>query len=175
MVTSPTADALAELAAKQAITETLHRYCHGLDRMDRALADTVWHPDGTADYGPGYRGSGAGFLDYVWEFHARFDCHSHMVANTLIDVDLGAATAGSETYVAVWLRAVTTDGLVTDQFHRGRYVDRWSCRDGVWAIDHRIYVGDIRQESQREATPIDRDTANSSRRDRTDPSYSALG
>ena len=53
-----------ELAAKQAITEVIYKYCRGLDRMDRELADTVWHPDGTADYG-NFQGTGAQFLDYV--------------------------------------------------------------------------------------------------------------
>jgi len=171
---SDTTDAVTELAAKQAITEVVHRYCRGLDRMDRELADTVWHPGGTADYGPGYRGSGAGFLDYVWEFHARFHCHSHMVTNTLIEVDLASATAGSETYVAVWLRSVTEE-TVTDQFHRGRYVDRWSCRGGVWAIDHRIYVGDIRHETRHTATPVDDISALTGKRDRSDLSYQVLG
>jgi SnoaL-like domain len=166
-------DRIAELEAKQAITEVLHSYCRGLDRMDRALADTVWHPDGTADYGSGYSGSGAGFLDFVWPFHARFACHSHMVSNTIIEVDLASGTAASETYVAVWLRSEPTDGMVTDQFHRGRYVDRWSCRDGVWAIDHRQYVGDIRHEARHAVTP-DTSTAMRGTRDRTDLSYTAL-
>jgi SnoaL-like domain len=164
---------VAELAAKQAITEVLHRYCRGLDRMDRAMADSVWHPGGTADYGPGFRGTGAGFLDYVWKFHGRFESHSHMVSNMLIDVDLHSATAASETYVAVWLRTAPIDGVVTDQFHRGRYVDRWSRRSGVWAIDHRTYVGDIRHEVQSPAS-AQPGPPMSARRDRTDPSYDVL-
>src|SRR5438477_89804 len=41
-----TNDELETLAAKQAITEVIYRYCRGLDRMDRALALSVWHPGG---------------------------------------------------------------------------------------------------------------------------------
>lgn len=168
-------DFVAELVAKQAITEVLHSYCRGLDRMDRGMADRVWHPEGTADYGPGYRGSGAGFLDFVWDYHSRFECHSHMVSNILITVDLSTATASSETYVAVWLRTAPSDSIVTEQLHRGRYVDRWSCRDDVWAIDHRIYVGDIQHEAQHAAArPAAGRPERWGRRDRTDPSYSAL-
>lgn len=165
---------VAELAAKQAITEQLHSYCRGLDRMDRALAERVWHFDGTADYGPGYRGSASGFLDFVWEFHSGFDCHSHMVSNVLIDVD-SAATAVSECYVAVWLRTAPVEAMVTDQFHRGRYLDRWSLRDGRWAIDHRTYVGDILHEAQHTASAVTEYSAPAGKRDRTDLSYTVFG
>ena len=41
---------LETLVAKQAIRDALSRYCRGLDRMDKAMAYAVWHPDGTADY-----------------------------------------------------------------------------------------------------------------------------
>ncbi|KPI20355.1 hypothetical protein OK074_1184 [Actinobacteria bacterium OK074] len=166
MLTEPAPIAL--LAAKQEITEVLFRYCRGLDRMDRAVADTVWHPDGTADYGPGYRGTAAGFLDFVWGYHAGLAGHSHLVSNVLVEVDDAAGTAASEAYVSVWLCTRPADGRVTDLFHRGRYVDRWSRREGVWAIDHRTYVGDLYREVPRPAgAAVDL----SGRRDGTDPSY----
>lgn len=162
---------IAQLDAKQAITEVLHRYCRGLDRMDRAIADTVWHPDGTADYGPGYRGPAAGFLDFVWAYHAQLESHSHLVSNALIDVDTTAGTAASETYVSVWLRTRPADGRVTDLFHRGRYVDRWSRREGVWGIDHRTYLGDLYREV---AVPAPDPTEPWGRRDGADASYEVL-
>ena len=164
--------AIAGLLAKQAITEALHRYCRGLDRMDRTVADTVWHHDGTADYGPGYRGSAAGFLDFVWAYHAGLAAHSHAVSNALIEVDVDAGTAASETYVAVWLRSNPVDGSVTELLHRGRYLDRWSCRDGVWGIDHRVFVGDIYHEVVHAAPPS---APPWGRRDRSDASYDVFG
>ncbi|WP_217562613.1 nuclear transport factor 2 family protein [Streptomyces sp. GbtcB6] len=162
---------IARLAAQQEITEVLYWYCRGLDRMDRALADTVWHPDGTADYGPDYRGPAAGFLDFVWPYHAQLAGHSHLVSNALIEVDDAAGTAASETYVSVWLRTRPADGLVTDLFHRGRYVDRWSRRAGVWAIDHRAYVGDLYREV---TLPAEATAPPSGRRNDTDPSYAVF-
>ncbi|WP_218008824.1 nuclear transport factor 2 family protein [Nocardia jiangxiensis] len=168
-------DVIAALAAKQAITEQLHSYSRGLDRMDRTLAERVWHADGTADYGPGYRGSGSGFLDFVWEYHAGFRAHSHLVSNALIDVDLESGTAVSETYVAVWLQTIPVDGTVTDQQHRGRYLDRWSLREGRWAIDHRTYVADILYQGRHAAIPDTKHSAPSGTRDRTDLSYPTLG
>jgi len=166
--------AIAELAAKQAITEVLHRYCRGLDRMDREMAESVWHPGGTADYGPMHHGTGSGFLDWVWPTHEAFARHSHMISNVLVDVDLAAGTAVSECYVSVWLRWPPRNGTVRDLFGRGRYVDRWSCRDGVWAIDHRRYVDDLQRIQESPATPLTDGSTATGRRDRTDPSYALL-
>ncbi|WP_038171467.1 nuclear transport factor 2 family protein [Tomitella biformata] len=161
---------LAVLAAKQEITEVLHSYARGLDRMDRGLADSVWHADGTADYGPSISGLGTEFLDYVWAFHERFECHSHLIGNVLIQVDAAGDRAVSEAYVAVWLRGRPVDGEVVDQFHRGRYVDEWSRRDGVWAIAHRTFIADIMHEARNPAGP---QTWGS--RGTADPSYRILG
>lgn len=66
--------ALTQLAAKQSIAEVLYHYCRGLDWMDRQIADTVWHPDGTAEYGVHYNGSSAGFLDFVCSPVIRTRC-----------------------------------------------------------------------------------------------------
>ncbi|MEV1025299.1 nuclear transport factor 2 family protein [Streptomyces sp. NPDC050264] len=166
-----TSELVRKLTAKLSITEALHRYCRGLDRMDRTVADTVWHADGTADYGPDYRGSASGFLDFVWAYHAQLDRHSHQVSNVLIDVDDAAGTAVSESYVSVWLRTHPVDGRVSDLFHRGRYIDTWSCRDDVWGIDHRTFVADLYREVTHAASTLG---TPSGRRDVNDPSYMAF-
>ena len=52
---------------------------------------------------------------------------------------------------------------------RGRYADRWSKRDGHWAldIDHRAYIEDFRTVQEVPGQPqLGRGT-----RDRSDPSY----
>ena len=166
---------LAELEAKQAITEVLHRYCRALDRMDRPMADTLWHPDGTADYGVDiFQGTGQGFLDYVFATHELMSGHSHSVSNTMIEVDVEAGTAGSETYASVWLRTLPRDGTVHDTRIRGRYLDRWSQRDGRWAIDHRVYVGDLMSVDARPESPMTDGSTSTGRRDREDASYLLL-
>lgn len=137
-------DGLEQLAAKQAITEVLHRYCHALDRMDRAVAATVWHPGGTASYAGIFEGTGEGFLDWVFEVHAGFEATSHQVTDILIELDGDRAT--SETYVTASLRSADAD--IVD---RGRYSDVWSRRDGIWAIDERRFTSDIQQITPRGA------------------------
>jgi SnoaL-like domain len=162
-------DALDGLLAKQAITEVLYRYCRGLDRMDRALCDTVWHPGGTGDYGAIFSGTGAEFLDWVWPVHAAMRRHSHQITNVLVEVDGDRAI--SEAYVTVCLRNEAEPGRLVDIVSRGRYVDRWARRDGRWAIEHRRYVDDITNVHDVPESPMTDGTHTGAARDRTDPSY----
>lgn len=134
-------DAIEELLHKQAITEVLYRYCRGIDRMDRDLVISCWHSDGTADYEDIYSGSGEGFVDWVWPVHRDgFVAHSHQITNVLVEVAEDGDHAVSESYVTVALRAAGDGGVLVG---RGRYLDQWSRREGVWAIDHRRHVSDV--------------------------------
>ena len=133
------------------------------------MALSVWHPDGTADYGMIYQGTGSGFVDWVWHAHGAMAVHSHQITNVLIDVDAGRDRAVSEAYVTAAVRTNPEDGQITDFVARGRYLDRWSRRSGSWAIDHRQYVEDI-TEILHFPQPADGSTS-LGRRDREDPSY----
>jgi hypothetical protein len=173
-----------DIEAKLAITEVLYRYCRALDRMDRDLADAVWHPGGTADYGPTFRGPASGLLDVMWAGHAKLLGHSHQVTNVLIEVD--GERAASEAYVTGILWDLTETGTLAQLVAVGRYLDRWSRRDGRWAIDHRQFVYDAvftpapadpaaptaSVLSQLAAQRDPRETAG--RRDGGDPSYAVL-
>jgi hypothetical protein len=130
-------DSLEVLAAKQAITEALFRYCHGVDRLDRDLAN-IWHPDGQAIYTGMFEGTGAEFVDWVLPVHEACEATSHQVTNMLIEVDGDRAT--SETYVHACVRAGGNDVTVW-----GRYADEWSQRDGRWAVDVRRTTIDVQR------------------------------
>jgi SnoaL-like domain len=163
------------LAAKQAITEVLYHYCRGLDRMDRAMALSVWHPDGTADYGEIYLGTGHGFVDWVWPVHAAMATHSHQITNVLIEVGRDGDSAVSEAYVTAAVRTNPQDGQTTDFVARGRYLDRWSRRSGTWAIDHRQYVDDLTEVHRFPVAEVGDGSASVGGRDRDDPSYALFG
>ncbi len=162
------ARAIEDLLSHQAITETIYRYCRSLDRMDKPMALSVWHPGGTADYGKMFQGTGAGFIDWVWEQHARMMAHSHQVTNIFCDVKNESAV--SEAYVTVVLLTDVRPGHQSVYTGRGRYVDRWSKRAGIWAIDHRRYIHDF-GEVHEGPNP---DAERAGRRDRQDPSYDLL-
>lgn len=131
-------DTTADLPAKQAITEALYRYCVAVDRIDEATWWRVWHPDATAHYEKMFDGSATSLMTWIFETHRSCEATSHQVSNMLIDVDDKAAT--SESYVTACIRA--GDNVIVA---RGRYLDSWSSRDGVWRIDERRYRNDIMQ------------------------------
>jgi hypothetical protein len=165
------ADANQQLADQLAIRDVLMRYCRSMDRMDRALGLSVWHPDGTANYADMYEGTGAGFIDWVFLAHQGMLRHSHQITNVLVEVNGDHAV--SEAYVTVVLWSMPVESP-TEIISRGRYLDRWSKRDGRWAIDHREYVTDLMT-----ATPLSPEAlegvAAASRRDRDDVSYALFG
>lgn len=162
------ADLLREVADRQAITDQIYRYCRAMDRIDHELGYAVWHEDGTADYGADvFQGSGRGFIDHVCRQHAQLLVHSHQVTNVVIELD--GDRAGSESSVTATLR-MEREGRLMQMTVLSRYIDRWSRRDGRWAIDHRVTVIDM--DEIREVTPMKSHARG--RRDRHDPSYEVL-
>lgn len=171
-------DSLHDLAAKQQITEVIYRYCRGMDRMDRELTLSCWHPGGTDDHAPLYAGSAEGFIQWLWPVHASMLGTRHVVSNILIE--LNGDRAVSESYWNVQLRLMV-DGAPRDILGAGRYVDNFECLDDVWAIRHRISLSDmIRVDEVIEMSsfseplivPNNPEVAGSiSARDRSDSSY----
>jgi hypothetical protein len=132
--------AIEEAIAKLAITDVLHRYARGMDRMDRDLTLSCWHSGGTDDHAPLYSGSAEGFVDWLWPVHAAMEATRHVVTNIMIEVD--GDKAGSESYYTVTLRTKGPDGVRYDLLGQGRYVDTFERIDGVWAIRHRQSLRD---------------------------------
>ncbi|WP_404476632.1 nuclear transport factor 2 family protein [Novosphingobium sp. BL-52-GroH] len=157
-----------DIAARLAITDQLSRYARAMDRIDADLGRRVWHADGTADYGAMYQGSGPGFVDWVCTTHAQMIAHAHRITNVLVEVD--GPCASSEAYVHATLRFVRDGRELVGTVH-GRYLDRWSLREGRWAIDHRIYVQDM-DELRDAGAPLVGSFGG--RRDGDDPSYAVL-
>lgn len=158
------------LLDRQAITDVLHRYCRAMDRIDRGLALSCWHEGAAVDYGDAFRGGATDFVDWVCRVHEEvFAAHSHQITNVILRLD--GPRAVSESYVTVALRTRGGEGDPVDIVGRGRYLDRWSRRDGAWAIEHRRHVTDL--QSVRPATDIA--GAAAARRDRSDPSYDLMG
>lgn len=160
----PDAAAVRQLVDKDQIRDQIYNYCRGLDRMDKPLALSVWHPDATVEM-PGFKGSGPEWIDSAWRTHERIHSHTHQMTNILINLD--GAKATSETYFISSLHAEPTATSATTRLIRGRYLDRWSKRGGRWAMDHRQIIVDF--STVENATGPN--GASAGRRDRTDPSY----
>ncbi|QDX81669.1 hypothetical protein B9N43_10630 [Denitratisoma sp. DHT3] len=160
----PPIDALLE---KSAIRDALSRYCHSLDRMDKAMAYDVFAADSSALYYGIYEGTGHGFIDWVWESHRAMESHSHQITNVLIELDGDSAI--SEAYVTVVLQQRRPSGGAEIQC-RGRYLDRWAKQDGRWRIVEREHVIDTQSEIP---LPAPQKSAES-RRDASDPAFRFL-
>ena len=165
---------LAELLAKQEITEVLHRFCRGCDRQDWDLLRDCFHPDAHDDHAI-FQGDRESLIAWLTEFlGSTFSATMHSVTNILISVD--GDTAGSESHVHAWHRfkAESDDAQPRDLVAGARYVDRFECRGGRWAIVHRVVVMDwAKIETQAEGFELGAGAV-FSRTDRDDVSYSVL-
>lgn len=160
---------LQALVDKQAIRDVLSRYCRGLDRMDMEMAKAVWHADGTAFYDGIFEGTAHGFVDWVWEAHSAMERHSHQITNVLIELDGDRATSEAYVTVVLWTRP-DASGRQQELVGRGRYLDRWERRDGIWAIEHRVHLLDLSS-----VLPLDRaEVSEGSTRDDRDLSFGFL-
>jgi hypothetical protein len=159
---------LQSLEDHRAITDLIYRYCRAVDRLDVPLGHSIWHEDGTADYGESvYQGNGRGAIDFICAQHKKTLHHSHQVTNILID--LNGDAAGSESYCMAALRVRRGEKLLQMTIWT-RYIDRWSRRNGLWGLERRIAIRDF--DEAREVVPLG--DYNVGRRDRSDPSYAVL-
>jgi SnoaL-like domain len=165
--------------AKEAIREALYRYCRGEDRLDAQLSESLWHQDGTATYGLNGSIFDGPVSDWAKTSHAgltNFLGSSHQMGNILIEVIGDRAVSESYVTARVWKRL--EDDSMWQRITIGRYLDRWSCRDGIWAVDHRTFIVDLAY-SPTSAPPDPKNDrpgqndpkAYEAKRDRNDPSY----
>ena len=123
---------LRELVDRQAIHDVILRYCRGVDRMDRALLLSAYHPDAIDDHGL-FVGGPEPFADYFMAFHqSQQSATQHIITNHSCDLD--GDTAHTETY---WLFAAMTRTSPALSLGGGRYLDRMERRGGHWAIAQR--------------------------------------
>ena len=134
---------IAELHAKQQITEVLYRRARAGVRRDVELALSCYH-DGATELHEGFDGTAADFIrdrsmispdskapvTFLW----------HFISNVLID--LHGDQADVESYhLALVGRRTDAEGA-THSTIGGRYLDRFAHRDGRWAITERAVVFD---------------------------------
>lgn len=126
-----------ELHDRQAIRDQLTNYCRGVDRLDRALLLSVYHPDAIDDHGL-FVGGPEAFADWAFAYHgAMQSSHQHIITNHTCELD--GDVAHTETY---WLFAgVNNDGSPIT-IGGGRYIDRFERRNGQWKIAARKCVPD---------------------------------
>ena len=164
---------LHDLVARQQIQDALMRAARGIDRLDRELILSAYHP-GARDSHGSFEGTAEDFADWVVQRHTgTVSVCNHLLGNILIRVE--GDVAHCESYVLA-LHRVTADGVPHDLFAMGRYVDRFELRDGAWRIADRYVVFDkdrLDPVGRMWEGPLTQDLERGVR-DRSDPSYRYL-
>ncbi len=158
------------LVDKQAIRETMMRYCRAIDRLDIDLLRTVYHPDARDDHNV-FVGSAEEFYTWVVPLLSAYEVTQHVIANMLIELD--GDRAWVETYLIAYHRRRGGEAEVDDVLG-GRYIDRFERRDGAWRIADRKVVVDW-SRTDPVAAPFSGETMGArftgGARDRSDPVY----
>jgi len=131
-------DRLARLeraADRQEILDCLVRFCRGVDRFDRELMLSAFHPDAIDDHGP-FVGTPEQLFDFSHGLHGagQFATH-HNLTNHSCEID--GDTAHAETYFLFTGRNRDNE---TIWIAGGRYLDRMERRAGEWKIALRYCV-----------------------------------
>jgi hypothetical protein len=162
--------AVGRLQDRQAILDCVTAYCRGVDRMDRELLLSTYHPDAIDDHGQ-MVGSREQFVDWVFDLIGKNHvATSHLIANHYCTIDGDVAHAETY-YIAAPMRKVEPQLMISG----GRYIDRLEKRNGIWAISARKVLkdwwGQPGDSAQSGVSPEVTNQPTPPSRDRSDPSY----
>lgn len=149
---------LAVLEAERAIRQQIERHSRALDRLDRSLLASLWTEDGVLrDRDEGREGTARMLLGPWLDALSLSAMRLHRMAHSRIEVVRDEAV--SETYYSSLVRgSAEANGQVIDRHRRGRYLDRWMRRDGVWRLREREIVMEFAWTQSVEAPPSARDS-----------------
>jgi len=155
-----------ELKDRQDIHDCLVRYCRGVDRFDREMVRSAYHPDALDDHGD-FVGGVEGFIDWAFDYHTRHQRRT-MHSITTHSCELNADTAHTETY---WNFISVNQEAPHQTFSSGRYIDRLERRNGEWRIAARVCVINGLDHQLDPQAQVGDLAFVPSTRDRSDPSY----
>jgi hypothetical protein len=128
-MSKPLAEArLAQLLDRQDILDCLIRFSRGMDRFDRDIFLSAFHPDATIAAGE-FVGGPVALYDWARRLHdhGQSGTHHNLLNHTC---DLDGDVAHTETYYLF----VGRNRDDTNWIAGGRYIDRLERRDGSWKI-----------------------------------------
>lgn len=160
---------VAELDAHRQIHAVMARCARGVDRCDRDVILSCYHPDGFDDHGV-FKGSPVEFADWVIPVHMALVWTSHYILNIHIELQGDVALAES---TMIGILRYREDGQLFDLTGGGRYLDRFENRGAGWLIARRQIVGDWMRIDKVGQQAVGGLVAGllAGRRDRSDPSY----
>lgn len=129
------------------IQHRIHQFCRAVDRLDLEELREVFHPDAHDDHGV-FKGSPDGFIAWARGRHETVAYSSHHMTNVYIEF-VEENEAFAETYFFIWQSVTPAASIMADSsdddspyemISSGRYVDRFTRRDGRWRIQTRTVV-----------------------------------
>lgn len=128
-----------DLAARRDITDAVHRYMRGLDRLDPALQRTAFHDGAWVDCGL-MAGDADAFVAFAQDLLAGMEATHHLLGQ--VRIELQGERALGECYFQAWHATRGADGEPRDLFIAGRYIDEYACKNGEWRIAKRLLITD---------------------------------
>jgi hypothetical protein len=129
---------LKRLFDEAAIRDVMASYARGIDRMDRALIEGAYWPDGY-DRHAHFGGTPAEFTDWVMGLLADDSASSHLLGQSLVRFE-GNQAAVETYYFARHVRM--EDGVEKVLLANCRYADLFEERGGEWRILTREVIVD---------------------------------
>lgn len=162
---------LMAMLDREEIREIPHRFARGLDRCDRALIESCFHPDGTDDHGF-FQGSAEEFCDWVMAQLENYDSTQHIISTQNVEINESAAVC--ESYF-VSFHLMPNEAGPKEIIVAGRYLDEMEKRDGHWKISHRRCIFDWnRMTDASPLPPRDPDPRHTGKRFPDDGSYAVF-
>lgn len=128
-----------DLVARRDITDVVHRYMRGLDRLDAELQRSAFHDGAFVDVGL-MAGPVDEFIAFGQEMLATMDATHHLLGQIRLEVE--GDEARGESYFQAWHGTRDEAGQPRDLFISGRYIDEFSCKNGEWRIVRRKLITD---------------------------------
>ncbi|MDB5430866.1 MAG: hypothetical protein JWP35_1982 [Caulobacter sp.] len=161
-----------DLIAKDEILGVLHRYCHSCDRSDAQTLATCFHPDSITDHA-GVTIKSLEWIPHALAWLADRVAVTHMIANPMIQV--AGDRAISDCHFVAYNRSPKAGGDGWEEtLVKGRYLDRFERRDGVWKIVHRTGIHDLERVNDAPANANDVAGEHRSGKAPNDPFYALL-
>jgi hypothetical protein len=159
--------------ARTEIYDCLMRYCRGVDRLDRELILSAYHPGARDNHGS-FDGPVEEFVDWVFGNHQGKVLSSvHHIGNVLMRIE--GNVAHCESYVLTNHRRMI-EGQLHDMLAHGRFIDRFEDRGTGWLTAERIVVFDwdrLEPVERQWGGPLTEQLLKAER-SRSDPSYQTL-
>lgn len=130
---------LDKLLSIEAIRNLVSQYCHAADRGDIELMYSLYEEDAIDEHGYNTTGTAKEFIEGIEPLQQHIDGLQHNVTNHVIHVN--GDQAEGQVYVVAYHRFETETGpaiLMTG----GRYLDKYSRKNGIWKIAHRRCISD---------------------------------